>query len=467
MTFERATDLNSIYSAFGPEPLDASQLPEFYSDALNVCRNNNLYRRMCGDLVRSADRRLFFKGVLYGNRGTGKSTEINRLLDSADVKSRFVPVRIDATSDLNVRSFSIIDFLMVMIPNLIESCEAKCKEIGVAFHEAGTMLRDLRSTLAPFFPVLQDRVQTGNTADAGVELNLMQLAKLSARIGTQRKVDLANETQGLAELGRALDRYVGAIIAHLPNHQFLIVGENFDREQVSREMLANTFIEFSGIFRDLRLHLLFTLPVPFVNAHKASIPFRRENQYPIYDIPVCDALHRTDPSGTQALRSLIARRADLALFDDSALDLLIRASGGDLSRLFSTIQMSADMAYYRHADYPGTEARVLFPDARRIVLEQLGMFRQEMGVDPDDPDDAPWSDKRDRLRAIYEQAPDADVPNPVLYHLLRRRAVLYFNGKGRYGIHPLAAEMLREQLDGRDATFRYKGGGLELPDLGQ
>lgn len=42
--------------------------------------------------------------------------------------------------------------------------------------------------------------------------------------------------------------------------------------------------------------------------------------------------------------------------------------------------------------------------------------------------------------------------------MLRRRAVLFCNGEGRYAVHPLAVEMLREQLK----VLEYKGGGLDI-----
>jgi hypothetical protein len=96
------------------------------------------------------------------------------------------------------------------------------------------------------------------------------------------------------------------------------------------------------------------------------------------------------------------------------------------------------------------------------VLEQLGIFRNELGTAPNDPDDIPWAEKLQKLRDIYEGLPAANVPDKALYQLLRRRAVLFFNGKGRYGVHPMAAEILHEQLVS-DPRFRYRGGGLDLP----
>ena len=100
-------------------------------------------------------------------------------------------------------------------------------------------------------------------------------------------------------------------------------------------------------------------------------------------------------------------------------------------------------------------------DAAIVAREQLSIFRNEMGTtNPDQETD--WPTKRDKLRKIYEDDPEAAVPDPALYQLLRRRAVLFCNGKGRYAAHPLAVEMLRENYT-NDTNFTYKGGGLDLP----
>ena len=84
-----------------------------------------------------------------------------------------------------------------------------------------------------------------------------------------------------------------------------------------------------------------------------------------------------------------------------------------------------------------------------------------MGTIPNDPDETTWDQKLQKLRCVYEGDPAAGVPDKALYQLLRRRAVLFFNGKGRYGVHPLAVEILREQL-ANDPGFKYRGGGLDL-----
>lgn len=118
---------------------------------------------------------------------------------------------------------------------------------------------------------------------------------------------------------------------------------------------------------------------------------------------------------------------------------------------------------FRHEDFPLTEARILIEDAKANIREQLSYFRNTMGTSPNDPDKTTWETKRQKLRDIYEKQPYANVPDSALYQLLRRRAVLFCNGPGRYGVHPLAVQMLREQY-ANDHTFTYKGGGLDLLD---
>jgi hypothetical protein len=82
MFAERTTDIAGIPKAFRPGPLRAEEMDRFYSNSLDKRRGNYLNRTIKKALVESADQRAFFFQGLYGNRGVGKSIEINRLLDN-------------------------------------------------------------------------------------------------------------------------------------------------------------------------------------------------------------------------------------------------------------------------------------------------------------------------------------------------------------------------------------------------
>jgi hypothetical protein len=457
----RAVDVAGLPKAFRPEPLNAEEMKDFYSEALNRQRGTYLLRRLKDDLLESLEQGFFFKGVLYGNRGVGKSTEINRLLAQPDITQTFLVVRLDALNDLNPQTFSVADVLLLVITSLIQACWDKCRELRENFNEAATMLADVQQPIAPFFPDLQQKEQLTKTVGGSGELALLRTIKLGIRVEGQRKVDTVSQRETLTELTAVLDRQVNAIRERLPDLELLVIGENFDKEQIPQALLQDTFVQYSSVLRDLRLHTLFTLPVPFIYSFGEQLVFRRENRYPIYDVPVCDKVHRRDESGCEAVLDLMRKRADLpAIFAPDALEHLLRASGGDLYRLFALVINSGRLARYRHEDNPDSERIVMLADVQTAVREQLGIFRNEMGTAPNDPDDTTWEAKLRKLRDIYEGDPAANVPDKPLYQLLRRRAVLFFNGKGRYGLHPLAVEILREQL-ATDDTFRYSGGGLE------
>jgi hypothetical protein len=270
------------------------------------------------------------------------------------------------------------------------------------------------------------------------------------------------QRESLAGLQRYLDRLVTIAHDHLPGRELLIIGENFDKEQIPQRLLEDTFVQYSSLIRDLRLHLLFTLPVPFVYSYADQLAFTRANRYPIYDVPVFQENHKKDDAGYRAVIDLMEKRADLGkVFHDDAVDLLIRASGGDLFLLFALINRAGRLARYRSEDDRSSPALVSRQDVRSVAAEQLGIFRNEMGTVPGDNDPTDWEVKRQKLRDIYECKPEASVPDAALYGLLRRRAVLFCNGKGRYAVHPMGVDVLREQFH-RDASFQYRGGGLDL-----
>jgi hypothetical protein len=72
-------------------------------------------------------------------------------------------------------------------------------------------------------------------------------------------------------------------------------------------------------------------------------------------------------------------------------------------------------------------------------------YRLKLGQSPYDTEQIPYSEKSAKLVAVYNRAPDHDIPDRVLYSLLRSRAVQEFNGDGWFGVHPLVVDILKEQ----------------------
>ena len=455
---EKATNLKALRRAFRAEPLLPAEM-EFYVDSLNARRGGSSTRRISQHLLQAADDGFFFKGVIFGNRGTGKSTEINRLLEQSAILERFAPIRMDATLQLNPQSVSVANVFILLMVNLIEGCAIECERRHLPFHDPDAIFGDIQERIAPFFPELHRKTQTTDTTGGAAELNL-KIVKISIRTEGQRKVDLIQNRELLTGLEQALDALITRLREFLPNHELLVIGENFDKEAIPPRLLEETFVQYSALLQSLRLHFLFTLPVPFIYSNTSYLPFDRENRYPIYDVPVYQENNSDDDIGISALRDFVARRVDVdSLIDADALLHLIRGSGGDLYLLCALVINAGENAMFRHEDDHSTPDKLIIGDAQQAVAAQLSIFRNEMGTGPNDPDTSTWEQKRARLYSLYQREKGADVPDPVLYELIRRRAVLYCNGTGRYAVHPLAVQMLVEQLS-EDPGFQYTGGGL-------
>jgi hypothetical protein len=84
-------------------------------------------------------------------------------------------------------------------------------------------------------------------------------------------------------------------------------------------------------------------------------------------------------------------------------------------------------------------------DAKAAISKMRGEYTRRLGQSPYDTKEIPYSAKSSRLVGVYNNAPDNEIPDPVLYSLLRGRAIQEFNGDIWFGVHPLVVDILKEQ----------------------
>ncbi len=82
-------------------------------------------------------------------------------------------------------------------------------------------------------------------------------------------------------------------------------------------------------------------------------------------------------------------------------------------------------------------------DADGAVMSLRFDYKQLLGSTGEDS--VTLSEKLDRLVALYRREdPAVEVPDRVLYLLLRQRCALQYNGAGWIGVHPLIVDLLVE-----------------------
>ena len=185
--------------------------------------------------------------------------------------------------------------------------------------------------------------------------------------------------------------------------------------------------------------MILTIPVWLAySAEAARLPFY---PYMIHDTPVYDRTHAAHENGRAAVTEVLEARVSPSLFAEGQMTRLIVASGGNLRDLFALVLDAGEGARLKEP-----ASAVIGPDDARAAINKMRReYRMKLGQSPYDAEQIPYADKSARLLAVYNGAPDHDIPDKVLYSLLRGRAVQEFNGAGWCGVHPLVVDILKEQ----------------------
>lgn len=441
-----ATSIDDVYKTLANQPLsNPAEMAAFWYD-LGGARGGRHVERVRRDLARALDGSLF-KGFLMGHPGSGKSTEITRLLEAEELRTRVCPVRFSVVQELDPSSFEPVEVLELMLMRLIEETHAR---VGRTPGESA--LRPLQEWLEPPRDThVEDTVLAGQI-EAGIGLGSESWwAKLFARArgearfaSTHRKERVDRRLQRISELIRLANGLVsecGRLLDEAQGARWLFIGEDFDKPAVPVPVAEKLFLHYAGVLSALDAHMLFSLPISLAYSAKApGLPFAADRQYMLPDTPVFDPQHRPHAAGRQALHELLSKRVAPGLFADGQMKALIIASGGNLRDLFRLTLEAAESALDEE------RKSIVEKDVRTAQNMLRSEYERLLGESPfDDHKGVTYTDKAEKLVAVHKGARDANVPDVVLHTLLRSRAVQEFNGERWFGVHPLVVDLLKRQ----------------------
>jgi hypothetical protein len=447
-----AENLSEVYWTFGPDPLrGALELKAFYRSELNAIRGEDVVRRLALRLRESVGRGPY-KAFLVGQPGSGKSTEISRLVEAIGASHRVL--RLSAADEVNPATFEPFDILLLILFRLAEAM----KQVLADFPEGGAIPEELLQEMLRFFGDEEKSTTTRKNSElhaeakAGVGFPRLwaSFLKFTAEAGGKIKVGYQQEKklvdyrfQRLGPLSEITNRFVmecDRLLEELDHRQWLIVVEDFDRSGISAAQLRKVLIEYGGLFKQLHISLLFTIPAWLAYSREGErLPFDRDHRFILTDTPVFRRDHGPDAMGRDSLRAVVLARAKEELFGEGSLDMLIVASGGNLRDLFAMTREAADLAALRG------DARMTTLDAKKAIQKTVQLYRNRLGTSAEEPDAVPYEQLRAKLLQIYRDEALAQVPDAALYALLRSRAVLHFNGESWFGVHTVVVDILKEQ----------------------
>ena len=474
MPIQRAETLDDCYKTLSPQPLiQAEEFAAFYRSEINNVRGGQVVERMTLGLKR-AHGSLSYKALLMGPAGVGKSTELTRLADG--LVGTYQAIRFSATQHLDPISFQPFDVLLLMIIEVAERT-AMAKEAGGAGQRpSDDVLQEIYDWFASETETIKRSTEVSAEAAAGIgpsadtwwgkALGLFANLKGEMKYASVREKETVtyrlSRLDGLIKSANNLLRHCNQLLRDASGCEWLFIGEDFDKAGISPGQTEDLFVTYSNVLRELDAHLIFTLPIALGYSAKAvSLPVPHNAIFTLPDTMVFDKVHGAHDEGRMAMAAVLGVRMNPALFGATQMERLIEASGGNLRNLFAMTSNASDTALLRggatiEQDDTTNAIRQLRTDYERQLGESP--YDLEMGTDGKSQPIS-YDRKAQRLIRIYNGEPDANVPDPVLYALLRSRAVQEFNGERWFGIHPLVVDILAKQKKIiRPAAGRIPGG---------
>jgi hypothetical protein len=322
-------DLDHLYLTLRPEPLiEPEEFKTFYRGQVNEVRGEDTVARLSLKL-QQAYRTLPFKAFLMGHSGVGKSTEITRLLER--IEDQHVGIRLSVATELNPFSFKVFDVLLLMLARLLEEAD-RLRVVPMG----GVLSERLISDIEQWFGPEQVKRSRSETTAASVEagagvkgeslwaglLGLFASAKAEMKYAADRKTEtIEYRLQRLPDLVALCNRLIDACSQTLfdkTGQEWLLVVEDLDKTGISPKQLQELFIQYGAVFQDLRVSMIFTIPVWLAYSAEANrLPFER---HMIHDTPVYDREHSPHETGRAAVQAVLEARVAPTLFADWAND---------------------------------------------------------------------------------------------------------------------------------------------------
>ena len=364
----QAKTLDQAYQTLSPEPLeDLDQLNAFYRNDLNPLRGRDIVEELAIGLDWTSQG-AYFKALVYGHSGVGKSTELSRLIYK--VRDRYQAIRFSVIRELDTGAFEPFDVLLFMMTQIVEETQKPLAKGGAGQDLPESLLQLILNWFAEETTTRVNQVETALSAEAGAGPPQSSiLAKISGLFASikgeikyasdRRREIVEYRLSRISSLVALLNRLLvtcNDLLRQQTGREWLFIGEDFDRSGIPFKLTDALFLNYANIFQDLNTHLIFTVPVGLVySARRTRLPFSGDRHLCLPDTPVLHKDHTPHREGQAALASILERRVNPNLFDPGQMERLIVASGGNLRDLFSLIRDAALQSHFQKAETIGAD----------------------------------------------------------------------------------------------------------------
>jgi hypothetical protein len=422
--------------------LEPEQLPLYWVNT-NAARDpqSSLRQRIMDKLEDEADKDVQI--LVYGHGGSGKSTELVKLI--TDQRDVFFTVRFSAFEQLDLLSITAEDILVV----IAEQTVAAANDAGL--HVSEKELQPIYNWFAQEEVSLTDSSESSLEvqAEAGVGSSALSLlAKLMASIKSDIKLSSDREHSRVLQIRQrpsALVNQVNLLVdivrGALPaDKRLLIIVEDTDKLDI--EAARRVFIENVNLLTSITANIIYTIPI--FTFHSPDAQIMRNKFDACLSLPMIKVAESngTRAAGFDIVHDIIRCRIWPRWLNEEAAELLITKTGGVLQHVFEVLNTAASMTT---ASLPLGKEHIEYGLQRKtrefyseITLPYGGIPGEELKVQ--DLYDRLAEHARVQLKG-EENPPKTDAINQVL---LKCCALVEYNGKSWYGVHPLVMDILRD-----------------------
>ncbi|MCL2624219.1 MAG: ATP-binding protein [Planctomycetaceae bacterium] len=416
-----AHNLGDFALAFEPEALSGKDLDEFYyKDTMPIRMGDDYVSPMNNIFISCKQPKSQNAHLLLGHIGCGKSTELNELKRRFEADGYMVSV-IRCVSEAALPNIVDSDLLILLGKHLCKIAEdAQCP-----------LSESLLTKIEKFWKEIEI-VETRN-----IDRNLGIKGKISAlflglsnelRFGYAKRATIRERVKNSAsEWVGYMNEVSGHITQHFYGKQPIVIFEDLGR--LSAEKAWEIFDNNS--LSQMSFPIIYTCPISLSYYPKFRGLDASYNTPTLPMIKIRDLNRNPFSAGIDTIKAIVKKRADLSLFDEDALSLLIDKTGGVLRDLFRCILQAAARTEARKAE------KIELEDAQSAT-NQLRLSLTRLIETKNYP----------LLKNIYEggkyksQIEDKETLMEMIYGQI---VLEYHNGKLWFDLHPLIEDYLREQ----------------------
>jgi len=343
-----ARNLEATWSIFDPT-LTMDPRTEYY-----IPRTAPELQKLFFELKRSNH---YMHAFLCGHRGSGKTTELNRLCLDKEIGEKYTPVYITARTFGSETVHLTHDAVLLEIGlELVRQGES----LGLPPKYKEELENWGKEVVKTYLKDNSARAEVG--AKAGLWLAFFK-AQLSARREwkQEEKLILEPKVQDLLDI---LNR-IGQDLKNITNKQLLVMVDDLEKGEsdAHRVMHSRLFLENYDILVQPRFSIVYTLPVYFRGLRDSRIPNDRLYAYSAVRLYEKKDKHLDKPplsvkqKGYQLMKDFVNKRLQEPgkIFEKDVLDELLRIGGGLFRETARAVREAAYLALTENKERIGTE----------------------------------------------------------------------------------------------------------------